>query len=209
MTTTYAIGDIHGEKALLDDLHRRILADAAGRPGEKRVIYLGDYIDRGPDSRGVVATLMAAPMPFPAIFLMGNHEAMCLATDPEDWLYNGGQETLASYGGRIDDSHRRWMEGLALSHRAGPWFFVHAGVDPRLPLAAQDRETLLWIRAPFLDHAGDMPEGVVVVHGHTPRRRPEIRPNRIGIDTGACYGGALTCAILTDKLEGFLQAQHG
>lgn len=208
MTTIYAIGDIHGEKTLLDDLHRQILADAAARPGDKRIVYLGDYIDRGPDSRGVVATLMTAPMPFPSIFLMGNHEELCLAPDPRDWLYNGGRETLASYGGRVEEAHRRWMEALALTHRAGRWFFAHAGIDPKVPLATQERDTLLWIRRPFLDYEGDMPEGVIVVHGHTPKRRPEILPNRIGIDTGACYGGALSCAILTDKLEGILQARH-
>jgi serine/threonine protein phosphatase 1 len=100
------------------------------------------------------------------------------------------------------------MRGLPLTYRAGCWFFAHAGIDPLLPLAEQDRETLLWIRQPFLDYRGKMPEGVVVVHGHTPKRAPDIRPNRIGIDTGACYGGALTCAVLTDRLECIIQARH-
>src|SRR5579871_2740278 len=138
MTTIYAIGDIHGEKALLDDLHRQIIADAAARPGDKLAVYLGDYIDRGPDSRGVVSTLMAGPLPFPAVCLMGNHEALCLAPCPDDWLANGGRQTQASYGGAVTPSHREWMRDLPLAHRHGRWFFAHAGIDPALPLARQE-----------------------------------------------------------------------
>lgn len=208
MTTIYAIGDIHGEKALLDDLHRQIIADADARPGDKLAVYLGDYIDRGPDSRGVVSALMAGPLPFPAVCLMGNHEALCLAPYPDDWLANGGRQTQASYGGAVTPSHREWMRDLPLAHRHGRWFFAHAGIDPALPLARQERETLLWIRRPFLDFEGVMPEGVVVVHGHTPKRDPEIKANRIGIDTGACYGGRLTSAVLSDKLERIIQASR-
>ena len=96
MTTIYAIGDIHGEKALLDYIHRRIIEDAAARTGDKLAVYLGDYIDRGPDSRGVVAALMEGALPFPAVYLMGNHEALCLDPDPDDWLANGGRTTQAS-----------------------------------------------------------------------------------------------------------------
>lgn len=206
MTIIFAIGDIHGEKALLDDIHRQIVADAAQRHGDKLAVYIGDYIDRGPDSRAVIATLMDRPLPFPIVCLMGNHEDLCLDPDPYNWLANGGRQTQASYGGAVSHSHREWMGGLALTHRHGRWFFAHAGIDPRRPLARQDRETLLWIRRPFLDYEGVMPEGVVVVHGHTPRRDPEIKANRIGIDTGACYGGALTCAVLSDKLERIIQA---
>jgi len=205
MTTVYAIGDIHGEMALLDGLHRRILDDAATRDGNKLAVYLGDYIDRGPDSRGVVETLMAGALPFPSVFLMGNHEDLCLGADVRHWYANGGRQTEASYEGPVPDAHKAWMRRLALSHRVGKWFFVHAGVDPRRALDDQDPETMLWIRGRFLDYAGPMPDGVTVVHGHTPTDVPEIRANRIGIDTGACYGGALTCAVLTDRLEGFLQ----
>jgi serine/threonine protein phosphatase 1 len=208
MRTIYAIGDIHGEKALLDDIHRQIVENAVGRAGDKLAVYLGDYIDRGPDSRGVVEALMEGALPFPAVFLMGNHEALCLDPDPYDWLANGGRRTEASYRGSVSESHKAWMRGLPLTYRAGCWFFAHAGIDPLLPLAEQDRETLLWIRRPFLDYRGEMPEGVVVVHGHTPKRAPDIRPNRIGIDTGACYGGALTCAVLTNRLECIIQARH-
>jgi serine/threonine protein phosphatase 1 len=206
MTTIYAIGDIHGEREMLADLHRQIRRDAAQRPGEKRAVYVGDYIDRGPDSRGVVELLMGNPLPFPAICLMGNHEDLCLNASRADWLANGGVETERSYGGPVAGTHKAWMRALPTSWRSGRWFFAHAGIDPLVPLAEQDRETLLWIRQPFLSHAGPMPEGVVVVHGHTPMRAPDIQPNRIGIDTGACYGGALSCAILTDRLEGIMQA---
>ena len=109
MTTIYAIGDIHGEKALLDDIHRQITADAAARAGDKLAVYLGDYIDRGPDSRGVVGALMAGALPFPAVYLMGNHEALCLDPCRNDWLANGGRQTEASYGGAVAEAHREWM----------------------------------------------------------------------------------------------------
>ena len=164
----YAIGDIHGEKAMLDEMHRRILVDAENRPGDKLAVYLGDYIDRGPDSAGVVATLMNSQLPFPTICLLGNHEDLCLGSDRYLWLCSGGNKTEARYGGYVEESHKTWMRGLPLSHRAGKWFFVHAGIDPHQGLAAQDRETLLWMRRLFLTYRGEMPEGVTVVHGHTP-----------------------------------------
>jgi serine/threonine protein phosphatase 1 len=208
MTTIYAIGDIHGEKALLDNIHRQIVEDAADRVGDKLAVYLGDYIDRGPDSRGVVTALMDGALPFPAVYLMGNHEALYLDPDPYDWFANGGRMTQASYGGPIPASHDAWIRQLQLTYRAGGWFFAHAGINPLLPLAEQTRETVLWIRRPFLDYRGAMPEGVIVVHGHTPTRDPDIQANRIGIDTGACYGGALSCAVLTDRLECIIQARR-
>jgi serine/threonine protein phosphatase 1 len=208
MTTIYAIGDIHGERALLADLHRQIVRDAAGRLGDKRVVYVGDYIDRGPDSRGVIELLLEEPLPFPAIHLMGNHEDLCLGDSRHDWLFNGGVQTEESYGGAVSEAHKAWMRALPTSWRSGRWFFVHAGIDPQRSLAAQDRETLLWVRRPFLEYEGAMPEGVVVVHGHTPMRDLDIRPNRIGVDTGACYGGALSCAVLTDRLERIIQARR-
>jgi serine/threonine protein phosphatase 1 len=197
----YAIGDIHGEKAMLDEMHRRILVDAENRPGDKLAVYLGDYIDRGPDSAGVVATLMNSQLPFPTICLLGNHEDLCLGNNRYLWLRNGGDETEASYGGNVEESHKAWMRGLPLSHRVGKWFFVHAGIDPYQGLAVQDRESLLWMRRPFVTYRGKMPEGVTVVHGHTPGKIPNILHNRIGLDTGACYGGALSCGVLTTNLE--------
>ena len=209
MTTIYAIGDIHGEKALLDNIHCQIIEDAASRTGDKLAVYLGDYIDRGPDSRGVVAALMEGRLPFHTVHLMGNHEALCLEPDPYDWLANGGRMTQASYGGVVSESHKAWLRELPLTYRAGGWFFAHAGIDPLVPLAEQDRESVLWIRHPFLDYRDTMPEGVIVVHGHTPKREPDIQANRIGIDTGACFGGALSCAVLTDRLERIIQARRG
>jgi serine/threonine protein phosphatase 1 len=148
---------------------------------------------------------------------MGNHERMMLdflASPPEGavWLANGGVETLHSYGvglerwgarhaetlaaaaaqldAALPDAHRRFLAGLRLLHREGDALFVHAGIRPGVALAEQAEDDLLWIRGAFLDSDAD--HGVVVVHGHTPSRKPELRGNRIGIDTGACYGGALT-----------------
>ena len=205
MKTIYAIGDVHGEIGKLRELLGRIAADALTREGEKLGVFLGDYIDRGPDSRGVVELLASGhALPFPYLCLAGNHEDMAL-NDPELWANNGARATLRSYGGRIGDDHVAWIEGLATHHRDGKWFFVHAGIDPDVPLAEQDRQTMLWIRGRFLRHDTAFEDGVVVVHGHTPVERPEIEENRINVDTGAVYGGRLTCAVLTDRLEGFLQ----
>jgi len=205
MKTIYAIGDVHGEIGKLRELLGRITADALTREGEKLGVFLGDYIDRGPDSRGVVELLASGKaLPFPYLCLAGNHEDMAL-NDLELWANNGARATLNSYGGRISDDHAAWMEGLATHHRDGKWFFVHAGIDPDVKLAEQDRQTMLWIRGRFLRHDTAFEEGVVVVHGHTPVERPEIEVNRINVDTGAVYGGRLTCAVLTDRLEGFLQ----
>ena len=205
MKTFYAIGDVHGELGKLRELLSRITSHAREREGEKLGIFLGDYIDRGADSRGVVELLASGKaLPFPYICLAGNHEDMALY-DPQLWAINGAPATLRSYGGKISAEHAAWMERLAEYHREGPWFFVHAGIDPGVALAEQDRRTMLWIRGSFLGHGAPFEDGVVVVHGHTPVERPEIEPNRINVDTGAVYGGRLTCAVLTDRLEGFLQ----
>jgi serine/threonine protein phosphatase 1 len=128
------------------------------------------------------------------------------------WLANGGRQTLASYGESVESrardsipaAHLDFMRGLRLSWRAGGYFFVHAGVQPGVGLEAQDEQDLLWIRAPFLGSEAD--HGAVVVHGHTPRAEAEIRRNRINIDTGAVFGGPLTCLVLEGDRMGFLQA---
>ena len=213
----YAVGDVHGRADLLGRLDARVGLDAAdATEAERRIVYLGDYVDRGPDSRGVIELLAGGPMPgFAAVHLKGNHEDFLLRFLKEPavaalWLSNGGAATLQSYGiepaGRdpeelaaalratLPTGHRRFLEGLALTHEAGDYFFAHAGVRPGVPLDAQDEEDLLWIREEFLHAATDF--GKVVVHGHTPGREPDIAPNHIGIDTGAFATGRLTCLVL-------------
>ena len=216
----YAIGDIHGCLDKLKALHAAIRADLKAYPvAQSLVVHLGDYIDRGPDSAGVVRTLMNFELP--SIFLMGNHEATALAAmDGDgaactDWLYNGGDAALSSWGldpngprgaWRPPAEHVAWMRGLRLSYRHGGYLFVHAGIRPGVPLEAQDSEDLIRIRRPFLDSQAD--HGVIVVHGHTPTRDrlPERHSNRVNLDTGAVYGGPLTCGVFEgEKLE-FLTA---
>lgn len=224
-TRVYAVGDIHGCAARLRDLHRQIAADLAARPiAQPRLIHLGDYIDRGPDSAEVIALLAAGPpIPrLPTINLTGNHEQMMLtalatqdADDIDLWLSNGGIDALESW--RIDPNsppdswpntiaptHLGWMRERPLTHREGGYLFVHAGIRPGVALEAQDRHDLLWIREPFLTSDDDL--GIVVVHGHTPVPAPLMRLNRIDIDTGAYLGGELTCAVLEEDRIGFLQA---
>src|SRR5918998_2223319 len=206
----YAIGDVHGCADRLSVLHAGIAADARARPGARRVaiLHLGDYVDRGPDSAGVLELLLGPPPVAGAemVSLLGNHEVMMLdACDPqapadamEFWLDNGGAETLESYGARHDDP--RWWEAVPAEHLAlmrrcplrwgaGDYLFAHAGVRPGVPLERQDPFDLVWIREPFLSFEGELP--LVVVHGHTPAPAPAVRPHRIGIDTGACFGGGL------------------
>ncbi len=220
----YAIGDVHGCDHQLALLHRAIAADLAARPvAAPLIVHVGDYLDRGPASAAVLERLAAGP-PLPGVEtvnLRGNHEAMALAVlaggDAESatlWLLNGAAATLASWGIDADQSaafwarhvpaaHLRFLQGLAMSHSEGGYFFAHAGVRPGVPLTAQDPADLLWIREPFLSYRGNL--GAVVVHGHTPKQKPVIRRNQIGIDTGAVYGGPLTAAILEADQIGFLQ----
>ena len=221
----YAVGDVHGCDDRLAVLHRLIAADLAARPvASPLLLHLGDYIDRGEASAAVLDRLgQAAPVPgLPMRNLIGNHEAMLLeALDSGDaeaalhWLSNGGAETLASWGlsrrarprdwGRhIPPEHVALLRGLAVHHVAGGYVFVHAGLRPGVPLERQSRHDMLWIREPFLSWKGDLP--YVVVHGHTPEHDVVVRPNRIGIDTGAVMGGVLTCLVLEDDQMGFLRA---
>lgn len=226
----YAVGDIHGRSDLLESLLGRIVDHAAGLPAgtRRRLVFLGDYVDRGPDSRGVLDMLCRPPPPgFERVCLMGNHEEFLsgFLRDPGDavaWLANGGRQTLVSYGipeeaidtlRRVDlgralaalmpPAHRRFLEGLDLIHLSGTYLFVHAGIDPDVPLHRQGPETLLWIRQPFLDSAAPF-GGRVVVHGHTVCGEPQVRPNRIGIDTGAYASGRLTAAVLFGEEREFL-----
>lgn len=215
----YAIGDVHGCDAQLGALHAAIAADAAARPVARVVlVHIGDYVDRGPDSAGVIRRLLG-PAPVPGaevVNLRGNHEALLLAghragaTPDEEWIWlvNGGTATLRSYGQAPDvavpPDHMTFLAGLPVSWRAGGYFFAHAGVRPGVALEKQTEHDLMWMREPFL--SATQPLGAVVVHGHTPRDAPEVRPNRINIDTGAVYGGRLTCVVLEGDRMGFLQA---
>ena len=231
-TRLYSIGDIHGRADLLADLQARILADAASGPPDRVVVYLGDYVDRGPDSRRTIELLTGSALPgFRAVHLLGNHEELMLAfladaEAAERWLFNGGDATLKSYGvdpaqpsaggdpyerlrrallRRLPRSHFDFLRGLKDSHVEGGYLFAHAGLRPGLPLDRQSRQDLLWIREPFLDSLDEF--GAVVVHGHTVSVRPEVRPNRIGIDTGAYATGRLTCLVLEQATRRFLATE--
>ena len=226
----YAVGDVHGRLDLLEDMQALIRADAAARPAARRtIVYLGDYVDRGPDSRGVVARLLDGPPEgFEQICLLGNHEAWLLrfledADVGAGWIMNGGDETMASYGARpprlsfgrgrleatraafaaaMPPDHLEFLKGLRLMWRAGDYVFAHAGVRPGVALSDQDPGDLIWIRHEFLDADDDF--GAVVVHGHTIVEAPERRSNRIGIDTGAFATGRLTCLVLDGGEQTFL-----
>ncbi len=227
----YAIGDVHGHLDQLRALHDAIREDLGDRPvRQPLLVHMGDLIDRGPSSAGVLTLLQAGPplQGVPTVNLMGNHEWMFLAAlarqsrrDADLWLDNGGIETLASWGIHPSVPPARWPElvprahvlflrGLAGRFQRDGYLFVHAGVRPGVPLDEQTWSDLLWIRELFLDRRGpllpDAPD-LVVVHGHTPEAEPTIRPNRIGIDTGAGRGGPLTCAVLDGDDVRFLQAK--
>ncbi|HLY56853.1 MAG TPA: metallophosphoesterase [Stellaceae bacterium] len=227
-TRLYVVGDIHGYPDHLARLHELILEDAATAGAARNVVvYVGDYVDRGPDSRRVIETLLRSPLPgFESVHLMGNHEAAMLSfLDEEelqmDWLGFGGAQTLGSYGvssprrfvefreareelaRKLPPDHSAFLRGLALSHTEGDFFIVHAGVRPGAPLSAQVEDDLLWIREPFLSSRETF--GKIVVHGHTIDRQPQVRSNRIGVDTGIYRYGRLTCAVMEGGRLGFLR----
>jgi serine/threonine protein phosphatase 1 len=227
----YAIGDIHGRIDLLEQMHRLIAEDAALlTPGtNKVVVYLGDYVDRGLDSCRVIELLIRDRLPdCQSVHLLGNHDAWLLSflVDPAigpTWLRYGGDATMLSYGVRLhgpqDDlryyaqvqsslreriprRHVEFLQSLELSFESGDYLFVHAGVNPASQLDQQIADDLLWIREPFLSCTRDL--GRVVVHGHTVESEPIVRANRIGIDTGACWTGRLTCLVLEEGEFRFL-----
>lgn len=216
----YAIGDIHGCLDQLLALEAQIVADAARVDGERWLIYLGDYVDRGPKSAQVLDHILAPPPEgFRRVCLRGNHEAMMLAAirNPaalDDWLAFGGEETMSSYGvsesqlagarGRsrmqilqahIPDEHIELLDGLPVAFSLPGYTFVHAGLRPGVPLAEQRDGDLMWIRDEFIHTAHDY--GAVIVHGHTPVREPQTLPHRIAVDTGCYQSGHLTALRLT------------
>ncbi len=227
-TRIYAVGDVHGRADLLAALLKRIDVHRNANPiGQCAEVFLGDYIDRGPHSREVIDILIERQRLAAIICLMGNHETFAaeFLVEPSAWSawkHLGGPATLLSYGvaptasddlrehektatafrAALPESHYAFLHGLALSFTSGDFFFVHAGVRPGIPLREQRADDLLWIREEFLLHEGDF--GKVVVHGHTPAWEPEIRSNRINIDTGAYATGRLTCLVLEGDRIAFI-----
>ncbi len=227
----YCVGDIHGRLDLLLDLHAQIRADSEAFGGSLQVVYLGDYIDRGPDSREVIDCLLAAPLTgFEAIYLLGNHEQAMLdfldyPLEAAGWLTFGGLATLLSYGvrprrlptpedlpdlaaslrERLPPGHLEFLLGCRLYHHEADYYFVHAGIRPGVALDAQDPDDQMWIRDEFTESGAA--HGAVVVHGHTISPEPELLPNRIGIDTGACFTGLLTCLVLEGESRRLIQAR--
>ena len=217
---TFAIGDIHGCYDKLVHLLAQCRTYAAGRP--HRFVFLGDYIDRGSDSRAVIELLLnlqTTAQPAPA-FLRGNHEQMLLdglqdSTAELHWIFNGGDTTLASYGissaAELPPAHLAFLQNTRLSFDDGVRFFVHAGINPDRPLSDQDPRDLLWMREPFISSKKDF--GRIVVHGHSPvARQPDILENRINIDTAAVYGGPLTAVVFVNDREqpiAFIQTRAG
>lgn len=225
-TRVYAVGDVHGRADLLHEIHRLIREDFDRAPVERPVaVYLGDYIDRGPESRQVVDILLDEPLAgFERIHLRGNHEDFLLrflddATVGPNWLLNGGEATVRSYVGArqavgdlsriqadlrnaLPARHLDFLRALSLSYVEGDYLFVHAGIRPRVPLEKQTALDLVWIREEFLNSSAVHPK--MVVHGHSIHFTPEVRPNRIGIDTGAYATGTLTCLMLQGTRREFL-----
>ncbi|WOH67157.1 metallophosphoesterase family protein [Bradyrhizobium sp. BWA-3-5] len=225
-TRIYAVGDIHGRADLLSEITSRIDDDIRRRPVPHTVeVYLGDYIDRGPHSKEVIDLLAIRLVANHAVCLRGNHEAVMEgflqeATILPYWLQLGGTETLASYGIELHDDnetaldvHRRFVDAFPRAHElvmqcmrhqfiCGDFLFVHAGIRPGIPLDQQDINDLIWIRDEFLDSTRKHER--FVVHGHTPVPHPDIRHNRINIDTCAWRTGSLTCMAIEGSTVLFL-----
>lgn len=226
----YAIGDIHGRLEPLVSLLELVRRDAARESADRRVlVFLGDYVDRGQQSRQVIDFLLDDPAPgFETVFLKGNHEAWLLAflenaSVGEHWFACGGHATLLSYGiphparaptaksleasrealaAAMPEKHKTFLSGLANAHAEGGYAFVHAGIRPGVALADQREEDLLWGSADFVEDERD--HGKVIVHGHWWAPEPVVRRNRIGIDTGAFASGRLTCLALWGASRKFL-----
>ena len=231
-TRVYAVGDIHGRFDLLERLFMQIAEDIHQTPGNvlHQIVFLGDYVDRGPDSRGVIEFLLRNQIPgVETIYLLGNHEItmMHFLEQPEhaaEWLDFGGGATLASYGVTFDPNaprgpkrlrelahalasalpaeHHRFLSTLKLAHENGDYFFVHAGIHPSRSIRRQNPRDFVWIRERFTE--SDSQHEKIVVHGHTMAPEPVVRTNRIGIDTGAYQTGRLTALALEGIERWFL-----
>ena len=212
---------------MLKQIHKKILDKSNSARGNKLLIYLGDYIDRGPRIKETIQALLDfQPDNFQRVFLLGNHEQMMLdfinkvADSLYLWILNGGDETLSSYGIKgaaslydetksnetvrkelvksIPKDHLQFLNNLSLSYQWGGYFFAHAGIDPEVPLDKQDKNTLIWQRGrEFLFNKKSFEK--IIVHGHTPQPEIEDLTNRINLDTGAFYTGTLSCLIIDAK----------
>lgn len=229
----YAVGDVHGRRDLLDNLLDQIRSDIVAAPSvETFVVFLGDLIDRGPDSREVIERLIDFPLRgVRPIFLSGNHEEVLLNVldaQPgllQDWLRFGGSQCAASYGvdpaalkrmsevdgaaalaAAIPRAHIDFLASMGDTFRFGDYLFVHAGIRPGIPIDEQSRRDLRWIREPFLTDGGA--HGFIVVHGHTVSTGVDERSNRIGIDTGAYGSGVLTALIVEGENRRYLSARQ-
>lgn len=228
----YAVGDVHGRLDLVEQMISLLEADVRSRPARRtHVVFLGDLVDRGPDSRGVIDYLSRwRPSWAQPHFLTGNHEeALLLSLEGDrevmkDWLRYGGRQCLESYGldpaaierlpppeahalirAHVPREHVRFIRSFSDSFAFGDYLFVHAGIRPGIPVHAQQTDDLRWIREPFLDHRGS--HGCIVVHGHTIVDAPEFRDNRIGLDTGAFRSGRLTALGLEGRRQWLVTAK--
>ena len=223
-TITYAIGDIHGRLDLLNQLLDRIEADSLSHAARAKIVFTGDYMDRGPHSFGVVERLIAGPRRPDDRFvcLRGNHdhlfvEAVTTGEGLPEWAWILYWHTIESYGVTRQTlgpdvselrRHAEFLAGLPLTHDDGRHLFVHAGIRPGVAIEAQSDHDLMWIREEFLDHTRPLPRRVV--HGHTIMGpSPVMTPNRISIDTGAYRSGILTAAVLEGADVRILQAIGG
>ena len=229
----YAIGDIHGRVDLLREILSAIELDSKRHPRlNRRLVFVGDYVSRGPDSKGVIDLLLNLEWPgFRTVFLKGNHEDCMLRFLAGDllvgshWLSKGGAETLKSYGVACDGDtelseavldklrtalanvvphkHLRFLRELSRSYHEGNCYFVHAGIKPGVALHEQCERDQLWIRRRF--HQSEYDHGAIIVHGHHIASEVVVKPNRIGIDTGASSSGRLSCLVIEDNQFRILQ----
>lgn len=226
----YAIGDIHGRHDCLSQMHRLIEEETRAAPDtDWRVVHLGDYCDRGPDTRDVMERLIEVTAADRRVLaLRGNHDQAFLQFlegrgSPMLFVNFGGETTARSYGVRADfsspsaleetrrrlnaavpESHREFLRSLPYAATLGDFFFCHAGIQPQVPFDKQDHETLLWIRDEFLDWPLLHPK--LIVHGHTPVPQPEVRSNRVDVDTMAFHTGRLTALVIEGSDKRFLTA---